>query len=259
MSGLTGLSALVTGGGRGIGEAVVRALAAEGVAVAVAARSTDQIEAVAHDVTRSGGRAVAVACDVTSTESVAKAFDQAVQTLGRVDILVNNAGVAGSAPLLKLEEDEWERHLAVNLTGTYRCTRAALPGMLERGFGRIINMASIAGRIGGAYISAYSASKHGVLGFTRSIALEVATKGITVNAVCPGYVESDMSTAAVARIAAATRRDPAEARRALEAFSPQSRLITPGEVATVVLFLASRDAHGITGQAINVDGGTVMA
>jgi 3-hydroxybutyrate dehydrogenase len=255
---LTNTVALVTGGGRGIGEAVARALAGAGAAVAVAARSIDQLERVTEAIRAAGGRAAAVVCDVTSTESVRAAFANARTELGPVDILVNNAGIAESAPLAALDEAMWERHLDINLTGTYRCTREALPAMIERGFGRVINMASMAGRVGGAYISAYSASKHGVLGFTRSIALEVATKGVTVNAICPGYVESDMSRAAVSRIARTTGRTETEALEKLEAMSPQHRLITPAEVAAVALFLASREAHGITGQAISVDGGAVM-
>jgi 3-hydroxybutyrate dehydrogenase len=257
---LTNTVALVTGGGRGIGEAVARVLADAGAAVLVAGRSLDQLERVSSDICAAGGRAAPVVCDVTSTGSVDAAFANARAAFGApVDILVNNAGIAVSAPLSAVDEAMWARHLDVNLTGTYRCTRAALPSMIERGFGRVINMASLAGRVGGAYISAYSASKHGVLGFTRSVALEVATRGITVNAICPGYVETDMSRAAVTRIARTTGRTEQEALKKLEATSPQKRLIAPDEVAAVALFLASREAHGITGQAINVDGGAVMA
>jgi NAD(P)-dependent dehydrogenase (short-subunit alcohol dehydrogenase family) len=237
---------------------VARVLAGAGAAVVVAARSLDELERVTAEIRVAGGRAAAVVCDVTSVASVRAAFAGARAAFDRVDILVNNAGIAESAPLASVDEEMWQRHLDVNLSGTYRCTREALPAMIERGFGRVINMASMAGRVGGAYISAYSASKHGVLGFTRSIALEVAAKGVTVNAICPGYVETGMSRAAVSRIARTTGRTEAEALETLESTSPQHRLIAPAEVASVALFLASRDAHGITGQAIGVDGGAVM-
>jgi 3-hydroxybutyrate dehydrogenase len=251
--------ALVTGGGRGIGRAIALALAEAGAAVAVASRSADQTTAVAGEIAAGGGRGLALPCDVTVPASVTAAVSQAIDRLGRIDILVNNAGIAESAPILKLDEADWERTLAVNLTGTYRCTRAVLPGMIERGYGRVISVASIAGRVGHAYVSAYCASKHGVLGFTRAVALEVARKGVTVNAICPGYVNTDMTDHALARIVETTGRTAGEARRALEAMSPQRRLIEPEEVAAVAVFLASDAAHGITGQAIDVDGGQVMA
>src|SRR5205085_4126001 len=184
---------------------------------------------------------------------------QVADTFGRAcDILVNNAGIAESVPFVKTNDEFWQRHLAVNLHGTFYCMRAALPAMLERGWGRIINVASIAGKTGAPYIAAYSASKHGVLGLTRSVALEVATKGITVNAICPGYVETDMTTRAIESITAKTGKSEAEAIAAISRMSAQNRLITPEEVASVALLLASEDGRGITGQAINVDGGSLL-
>jgi 3-hydroxybutyrate dehydrogenase len=256
---LNGRTAFVTGGGRGIGRAIALAFAREGAVVAVAARSRDQIEAVAAEIEGSGRSALAVECDVTKPASVTGAFERAAARMGRIDILVNNAGIAESAPLARLDEDLWARTLDVNLTGTYRCTRAALGGMVARGFGRVINVASVAGRVGHPYIAAYCASKHGVLGFTRAVALEVATRGVTVNAICPGFVETDMTESGIAKIVERTGRSAEETRRTLEALSPQRRIIRPEEVAAVALFLASDAAHGITGQAINVDGGQVMA
>ena len=252
--------ALITGGGRGIGRAVAFEFAREGARVAVAARTVEQIERVAEEIkVECGVETLAVACDVSDTESIAKAFAQVTEAFGRgVDILVNNAGVAESAPLVKTDDELWQRHIAVNLSGTFYCTRAALPSMIERGWGRIINVASIAGKTGAPYISAYTASKHGVLGLTRSVAVEVATKGVTVNAICPGYVETDMAAHAVENITARTGKTADEALDILKRMSPQNRLVTPEEVAALALLLASHEGRGITGQAINVDGGSVL-
>ena len=250
--------ALITGGGRGIGRAIAHALAGAGARVVVAARSQSHIERVAREIESNGGLAADVVCDVTNAKDVERAIAHATRTFGPIDILVNNAGFAESAPLVRLDEELWAKTIAVNLTGTYLCTRAVLPGMISRGRGRVLNVASTAGRVGFAYTSAYCAAKHGVLGLTRSVALEVATKGITVNAICPGWVDTDMAVSAIARIVEKTGRSPEEARRTLEEMSPQRRLIQPEEVAAVALFLAGDAAAGITGQAIDVDGGEVM-
>ncbi|HYO92289.1 MAG TPA: SDR family NAD(P)-dependent oxidoreductase, partial [Pyrinomonadaceae bacterium] len=183
-------TALITGGGRGIGRAIAFAFAREGARVGLLARSVQQIEQVAAEIrAECDTEAVYAVCDVADAESVTRAFASVAERLGRgPDILVNNAGIAESAPLVKTSDELWQRIIAVNLTGTFLCTRAALPLMIERGWGRVINISSIAGKTGGPYISAYTASKHGVLGLTRCVALEVATKGVTVNAICPGYV-----------------------------------------------------------------------
>jgi 3-hydroxybutyrate dehydrogenase len=252
--------ALITGGGRGIGRAVAFEFAREGARVAVAARTVEQIERVAAEIkAECGVETLAVACDVSNKESVAKAFSRVTEAFGRgVDILVNNAGVAESAPLVKTDDELWQRHIAINLSGTFYCTRAAMPSMIERGWGRVINVASIAGKTGAPYISAYTASKHGVLGLTRSVAVEVATKGVTVNAICPGYVETDMAAHAVENITARTGKTADEALDILKRMSPQNRLVTPEEVAALALLLASHEGRGITGQAINVDGGSVL-
>jgi 3-hydroxybutyrate dehydrogenase len=256
---LAGSVALVTGGGRGIGRAVALAFARAGVRVAIAARTAAQVDAVAAEIGRSGGEAVAVTCDVSIPASVDEAARRVRQRMGPVDVLVNNAGIADSAPLAKMDEAFWDRMIAVNLKGVFLCTRACLPDMLDRGWGRVINIASVAARVGFQYTSAYCASKHGVLGFTRAIAHEVAKKGVTVNAICPGWVETDMTAASIARIVGHTGLPASEARQRLEAMNPQGRLIRPDEVANVALFLAGEAADGITGQALQIDGGEVMA
>jgi 3-hydroxybutyrate dehydrogenase len=252
--------ALITGGGRGIGRAIALAFAREGARVAVAARTAEQVEHVAQEIkTEVGTKAVALVCDVSDRASVEKLFIDARAAFERdPDILVNNAGMAESAAILKTDDELWHRLLAVNLSGTFYCTRAALPAMLENGWGRIINVASIAGKTGAPYIAAYSASKHGVLGLTRSVALEVARKGITANAICPGYVDTDMTTRGIENITKKTGRPAEEALDAIKKMSPQNRLVTSDEVAALALLLASEEGRGINGQAINVDGGTVL-
>lgn len=252
--------ALITGGGRGIGRAIALAFAREGAQVAVAARTLEQVEQVAGEISAGFNmKALPVACDVSDPASVEQMYAKVYEVFGRgPDILVNNAGIAESAPLTKTDNDLWQRHLAVNLSGTFYCTRAAIPQMIERGWGRVINIASIAGKIGGPYIVAYSASKHGVLGLTRSAALETAAKGITVNAICPGYVDTDMTTRGIENITRKTKLTADQAMESLKKLSPQNRIIAPEEVAALALLLASEDGRGINGQAINVDGGSVL-
>ena len=252
--------ALITGGGRGIGRAIALEFAREGAQVAVAARTLEQVEQVAREIADQFQTvALPLVCDVSDVASVVRLFKDVNESFGRApDILVNNAGIAETAPLIKTDDQLWDRLLAINLSGTFYCTRAALPPMMERGWGRIINIASIAGKTGAPYIAAYSASKHGVLGLTRSAALEYAAKGITANAICPGYVDTEMTTRGIENIIRKTKLTAEQAMDSLKKMSPQNRLVTAEEVAAVALLLASEEGQGINGQAINVDGGSVL-
>jgi 3-hydroxybutyrate dehydrogenase len=254
---LAGRGAVVTGGGRGIGAVVARSLGAAGARVVVAARSSDEIEAVAESVRQAGADAWAVRVDVAEPDSITALFEQARKHLGEVDILVNNAGIARAAPAVRLTLEDWNRMIAVNATGTFLSTQAVLADMIERGWGRIVNVASVAGLRGASYIAGYSASKHAVLGFTRSVAGEVARAGVTINAVCPGYVDTPMTEASIANIVAKTGKTTEEALGAILATTPQRRLITSEEVSAAVMFLCGDDARGINGQTIVLDGGAI--
>lgn len=255
---LRGRRALVTGGGRGIGRVTAIGLAREGADVAVAARTRSELDQVAGELRALGVKAFALTADLGKGDDVKALFRAARESLGGVDILVNGAGIAPTAPFAKTTDEQWHSVLAVNLSGVFFATREALPEMAERGWGRIVNVASIAGKSAMPYIAAYAASKHGVLGLTKVAALEVATRGVTVNAVCPGYVETPMTDAGIANIVAKTGQKAADVRRRLEEASPQKRMVTSEEVAALVVFLCGDDARGITGQALNVDGGTVV-
>ena len=191
-------------------------------------------------------------CDVADKGDVVRAVGEVERILGPIDVLVNNAGISESAPFATMDDEMWERTLAVNLTGTYHCMRAVIPGMLARQRGRIINIASTAARVGYPYTAAYVASKHGVLGLTRAVALEAHGTGVTVNAICPGWIDTDMTGRAIERIVAKTGRTPEEARRVIEQMNPSGRLIHPDEVAAVAAYLASADAAGINGQDLDV-------
>jgi len=258
MGELSGRAALVTGAGRGIGRAVALALARAGANVALGARTTSELDAVAAQIHGLGARAAACACDVSRPDEVRRLFEQARSALGPIDVLVSAAGVAPSALLHRTTTEQWRAALDTNLSGTFYCLREALPDMIERGFGRVVNVASVAGKTGYPYIAAYAASKHGVLGLTKCAALETAAKGVTVNAVCPGYVDTPMTDASVARIVERTGIGPAEVRKRLEDMSPQRRLFSVDEVASLTLYLCSDAARGITGQALSLDGGTVV-
>jgi NAD(P)-dependent dehydrogenase (short-subunit alcohol dehydrogenase family) len=249
-----GQHAVVTGGGRGIGAAIATALAAEGAKITLMGRNQAQLQ----DQAAMLATAQAVRCDVTNEGDVGAALAQARQTFGRIAILINNAGAAESAPFARTSLELFRRMLDVNLVGTFLCSRAALPDMLEAGFGRIVNVASIAGLQGAAYVSAYCAAKHGVVGLTRALALETATKGITVNAVCPGYTDTAMVRDAIANIALKTGRSTEQAEADLVKRNPQGRLIRPEEVAATVLWLCAPGTGAITGQAIAIAGGEVM-
>jgi NAD(P)-dependent dehydrogenase (short-subunit alcohol dehydrogenase family) len=256
---LAGRIALVTGGGRGIGRAIALSLAAAGVDVAVAARSEKELAETVDAIRATGRRGEALRCDVAERQQVEAMVARVRTALGDPLILVNNAGIAASAKLTDTTDEMWDRMLRVNATGAFYCTRAVLPLMLQAGWGRIINLASVASKAGAAYISAYAASKHALLGLTRAVAAEVAARGITVNAVCPGYVDTEMTDASTANIASKTGRSPGEARKILEHFSPQGRLMTAGEVAALATFLCSDAASGINGQGIVLDGGALQS
>jgi NAD(P)-dependent dehydrogenase (short-subunit alcohol dehydrogenase family) len=256
---LSGKRAVVTGAGRGIGRSIALALANAGADVAVTARSRSELDTLVSEISALGRRGLAVACDVTDPEQVQRMATTLLEGLGGIDILVNNAGSAGSHKFLNHSDELWHRMLAVNLTSVYYVSKAFTPALVEQRSGRIITIASIASRVGGGYIAAYTAAKHGVLGLTRALATELLPYNITVNAICPGYVDTPMTDGSIANITARTGMSEAQARETLAKTSPQHRLIEPGEVASIAVFLAQESSKGITGQAINIDGGGVMS
>ena len=244
--------ALVTGAGRGIGREIALALAREGCHVAIAARSPDQVAAAAAAVAGLGVQALPPVLDVTAEGAVARGVASTAARLGPVDVLVNNAGIAESAPFAKTDAALWDRHFRVNATGPYLLARAVLPGMLERRWGRVINVASLAGLVGAPYVTAYTASKHALVGFTRALAAEVAGKGVTVNAICPGFAATDIVWNGARNIAARTGKSFEEAVEAMARLNPGGRLIEPAEIAAVAAKLLRDDATN--GEAIVLDG-----
>jgi 2-hydroxycyclohexanecarboxyl-CoA dehydrogenase len=261
--------AVVTGASRGIGAAIARRLAADGMRLTLLGRGLDALQDLADSLPgpRIESRMAspldspwhaAVACDVGDAGQVARAFAAARERAGPIAVLVNNAGQAATAPLVRTDDALWQQMLHVNLTGTFLCTRAALPDMLVARAGRIVNVASTAGQRGYAYCSAYAAAKHGVVGMTRSLALEVAQQGITVNAVCPGFTDTEIVAESVQRIVDRTGRSAAEALAEFTRHNPQGRLVQPDEVAATVAWLCSEGAASIHGQCLSVSGGEVM-
>lgn len=249
--------AVVTGAGRGIGADIARALASHGAKLSLLGRNRDSLDKLAAELSATTETCVAAA-DVTDGAAVTDAFTRARERFGPVTILVNNAGQARSAPLHVGDESLWNEMLEVNLHGVYRCIRAALPDMLQTGRGRIVNIASTAGLTGYGYVTAYCAAKHGVIGLTRALAIELARKNITVNAVCPGYTDTDLSREAIASIQTKTGRAETEVRAIFTAHNPQGRMVSPEEVAQTVLWLCTNDVGSITGQSIAVAGGELM-
>lgn len=253
-----GRTAWITGGGRGIGQATAIALAEDGFDVAVSARSESELKSTAKACRDHGVEAVAAPLDVTEPDTIRSAYERIHDALGAPSVLVNNAGVARGIPFLKTTSEDMERFWKVNLLGAFHCTQQALPNMLEAGWGRLVNVASVAGKVGASYTTAYAVSKHGMLGLTRTLAQEFATSGVTSNAVCPGYVDTGMTDGNVEQIAETTGMSPEKARKRLEAMSPQERLITPEEVAAQVAYLCQEEARGVNGQALTIDGGQVQ-
>lgn len=256
MTSLADKHAVVTGGGSGIGAACAEALARAGCRITLMGRDIERLEAQ-REAMRAYTDVACISVDVSNETAVSEAFARAVQMHGPIDLLVNNAGHAQAAPFTHTDAALWQRMLDVNLTGVFLCTRAVLPSMLERSYGRIVNVASTAGQIGYAYVAAYCAAKHGVIGLTRALAAEVATKGITVNAVCPGYTETELLRASLDQIMAKTSRSEQDARDALVRHNPQRRFVQPEEVANAVLWLCASGSDSMNGQSISVSGGEV--
>ena len=253
---LAGKHALVTGGTRGIGAAVTHLLLAHGANVTTLGRTSAPLSG--QDVASVNDELQHIVADVGEAAAVTRAFDDARLRFGPIDILVNNAGQASSAPFLKTDIHLWRRMMTTNLDGTFHCMQTALPGMLAANWGRIVNIASTAGLVGYAYVSAYCAAKHGIIGLTRALALEVATKQVTVNAICPGYTDTDMVETSLANIVAKTGRTREQALTELLSRNPQKRLIKPEEVANAVAWLCLPGSESVTGQAIAISGGEVM-
>ena len=249
--GIAGRHALVTGGGSGVGRATALALAQAGVDVTICGRR----QAALDEVARENSRILAIAADVTDEAAMTALYEKAQAARGPIDLVIANAGMASSAPAARTTLSDWQHTLAVNLTGAFLTVKPALAGMAARKTGRIVFVASTAGLKGYAYVAPYVAAKHGVIGLMRALATENARTGVTVNAVCPGFVETDMLEESVARIAEKTGRSAAEARESLVSTNPQGRFIQPEEIAASVLWLCSQAAASITGQTISVSGG----
>ena len=257
---LEGRRAFVTGGGRGIGRAIALKFASEGADVAVAARTRPEIDAVAEEIKEKGGRSLAIPCDVGDSRDVEDALERATREFGGVDVLVANAGALVHATLQETTDALWDEMMRVNLNGAFYAFRAAISGMTERGWGRLIAISSVSGKIGGPNRSAYHAAKHGVLGLVRSVALEAAAAGVTVNAICPGFVETGLVATFQEGLARHGEEDDSgeAAMRRYRDEVPMGRFLAPEEIAAMALYLASEEAAGITGQAYTISCGAIQ-
>jgi len=258
MSGSQQKIVLVTGGSGGLGQALARAFAAQGCRVVIAARDEAKLNATAAEIAGNGRQVLPLPCDVTDREQVKRLETIVSKRWGAVQILINNAGIARAVKFADMPDELWDETLKTNLTGAYNCCKVFLPGMIFSGWGRIINIASTAAKVGYSHVTAYTASKHGLLGLTRSLALETAPCGVTVNAICPGYIDDERTHQNAQLMAEKTGKSAQDILLLFAASAPQNRLISPNEVASLALLIASEKLAGMTGQAINVDGGAVM-
>jgi NAD(P)-dependent dehydrogenase (short-subunit alcohol dehydrogenase family) len=250
---------LVTGGSGGLGAALTGGFARQGYRVVITARRQAKLQELADAMEQEGMQALAIACDVTDRNQVRNLGASITRHWGAVQILINNAGIARAVSFSDMLDEQWDETLDTNLTGAYNCCKVFLPGMIQAKWGRIINIASTTAKVGYSHVTAYTASKHGVLGLTRSLALETARQGITVNAICPGYVDDERTHENAGAMAEKTGKHVEEILKLFAASAPQNRLIDPDEIASLALLMASEKLSGMTGQAINVDGGAVMA
>jgi NAD(P)-dependent dehydrogenase (short-subunit alcohol dehydrogenase family) len=250
---------LVTGGSGGLGRAIARSFAGAGFNVVITARSAERLKVAAQEISLDDAAVVALPCDIAQKEQVEALREKVRSEMGIVQILINNAGLAQAVSFLDMDDHLWDETLKINLTGTYYCCKAFLPGIIAAGWGRIINIASTTAKVAYSHVAAYTASKHGVLGLTRALALETARLGVTVNAICPGYLNTERTRENAQRMAEKTGKNAQDILDVFARSSPQKRLIEPEEVANLALLLASDAMGGMTGQAINVDGGAVMA
>ena len=250
---------LITGGSGGLGSAIARAFALNGDRVVISGRNPKALHDTAIEIRRQGLEINYFSCDVTRKDEVVTLADRIGRELGTVQVLINNAGIARAASFLEMADSMWDEILQTNLTGAYNCCKVFLSGMVQSRWGRIINIASTTAKVGYSYVTAYTASKHGVLGLTRALAMETARRGVTVNAICPGYLNNELTRDNARRMAEKTGKTVEEVLGLFAASAPQNRLIEPEEVASLALMLASETSAGITGQAISIDGGAVMA
>jgi NAD(P)-dependent dehydrogenase (short-subunit alcohol dehydrogenase family) len=258
MSDLKPKIVLITGGSGGLGRALASVFATQGHRVVITGRNPDKLDSTAEQISINGGQILALPCDIVDRDQVKGLAHEIATRWGRVQILINNAGIARAVNFADMPDNLWDETLETNLTGAYNCGKAFLPNMIQAKWGRIINIASTAAKVGFSHVTAYTASKHGLLGLTRSLALETAQQGITVNAICPGYVDDERTHENAKVMAEKTGKSIQDILQLFAASAPQNRLIAPDEVASLALLMASQKLAGMTGQAINVDGGAVM-